>query len=299
MASRFEIVAPRFPADCWPVLEAAFDEIHRLEALLTVFRDDSEVSRLNREAEHRPVRVDDDLLSVLRTGLQLSRLTGGAFDLTSAPLSRGWGFLARSGRVPSDGEIEGMLSRVGWHHLKLDEAASTVRFHRPLELNLGAVGKGFALDRAAAIASRRLPSFLMHAGHSTILVGGPGPDGDGWPIGLRNPRRQDTDFAVVTLREGALSMSGAAEQKFAARGREYGHIIDPRSGRPARTHLSAIAVAPTAAVADALSTAFYLMSAGEVESFCRDHSRIGAVLLSRDRRIHRFGTDTRSWEVAC
>lgn len=281
MACRFEILLPGDAHGSWPLVERAFSEIHRLEARLSVFRESSEISRLNRLAAKEAVRVEADLLRLLLLAKRLSRMTQGAFDPTSAPLSRCWGFLEGARQVPEPTELQRVLECVGYRHLDLDPAARTVQFAVPLELNLGAIGKGYALDRAAAILRSGVTSFLIHAGHSTVLAEGRGPDDsvNGWRIGLRHPDDHSRDFAEVVLRQGALSTSGAAEQKFSAHGREYGHIIDPRSGRPADCNRSATATAPTAAVADALSTAFYLMTVPQVEELCRVHPDIGAVIV--------------------
>ncbi len=283
-------------------MEQAFAEIHRLEAQLTVFSESSEVSRLNRRAASKAVAVEAGLVELLSLSKRLSGLTGGAFDPTSAPLSRCWGFLAKSGRVPSREELEEVLERVGCRFLNIDEGAGTIGFQRPLELNLGAIGKGYALDRSAGILRRGMDNFLLHAGHSTILAEGAGPGGSqgGLRIGLRHPRDHNRNFLEISLRRGALSTSGAAEQKFSLGGREYGHIVDPRSGEPAQCNLSATALAPTAAVADALSTAFYVMTVGEVEDFCRANPEVGAVVVPScsegELEVHRFGVESRCWE---
>ncbi len=305
MACRFEILLPGSARSAWTWVGKAFQEIHRLEAQLSVFIESSEVSRLNRSGAGGPARVQPELLEILELGQRVSRLSDGAFDLTSAPLSRCWGFLGRQGEVPSGEELATILKRVGWRHLEIDRVSGTVYFRRPLEVNLGAIGKGYALDRAGRLLREGQENFLIHAGHSTILVGGDGPErgSQGWTIGLRDPRDHSGDFAEVRLKSGALSTSGAAEQKLAVAGRDYGHIIDPRTGYPAITNLSATALAQSAALADALSTAFYIMTVEQVEAFCLATPGVGAILVpggaGKDLGVRCFGLDDRAWEVAC
>jgi thiamine biosynthesis lipoprotein len=138
-----------------PAVRAALDQVDALEAVLTLFRESSELVRVNREAAAGPVPVSPVLLSVLSRSAELHAATGGAFDPTSTPLSRAWGFLARQGREPSAEEIEAARERVGMERVVLDEAAGTVAFSRPgVELNLGSIGKGWALDQVAAAAAR-------------------------------------------------------------------------------------------------------------------------------------------------
>ena len=167
----------------------ALDEVDRLEDQLTIFRESSEVSLINREAAAAPVCVEQSLFSLLLLCRELCRETGGAFDITSGPLSRCWGFLRRQGRIPEPGEIEEAKALVGEDKLFFDCESRAIRFARPgVEINLGSVGKGYALDRIAAIMRRRVRAALLSAGSSSILAVG-GVDG-GWTVRRSPPRRQ-------------------------------------------------------------------------------------------------------------
>jgi thiamine biosynthesis lipoprotein len=156
MACRFDVTLPASAARHIDAARAALDEAERLEAALSVFRSSSELSRINRGAAASTVAATEDLFALLRRCEALHAATGGAFDITSTPLSRCWGFLERKGRVPSAGDIEAARRRVGMNRVRLDADTRTVRFADPgIELSLGSIGKGYAVDRLAALLRRR------------------------------------------------------------------------------------------------------------------------------------------------
>jgi thiamine biosynthesis lipoprotein len=261
----------------------ALDLVETLESQLTVYRDDSEVIRINRLAAAGPLAVEPRLFALLQLAEELHHDTNGALDLTSGPLSEIWGFSRRAGCLPSDDEIAAALERVGMQHVELNPADRTIRYHRPgLALNLNSIGKGYALDRMAErLDSACLGDYLLHGGRSSVLARGdcPGSDRDGWSIGVRHPLRPEQRLAEFYLTSEALGTSGAATQFFHHRGRRYGHLLDPRTGWPATGIHSATVIAPTAAEADALSTAFYIMDPDEVSAYCSAHPAVAAVLV--------------------
>jgi len=261
----------------------ALDLVDLLEAQLTVYRDDSEVSLLNQLAGSNPQRVEPRLFALLQQSVDLFRETDGAFDITSGPLSKVWGFYRREGQLPDDEALQEALDLVGSNLLELDEQELTLRFTRPdVELNLGSIGKGYALDRCGELLTDAgVADFLFHGGRSSILArGNQGIDSGqvGWTVGLGHPLWKDRRLAEVRLVNQALGTSGSGTQFFRHRGKRYGHILDPRTGQPARGVLSASVVAPTAALADALATAFYVMGPQAMQAYCVSHREIGAVL---------------------
>ncbi|MEN0111108.1 MAG: FAD:protein FMN transferase, partial [Planctomycetota bacterium] len=221
--------------DHTPAGLAALDVVERVEDRLTVYRETSDLIELNRTAADGPAPVDGDLLRLLRMCDTLHRDTDGAFDPTSGPLSRVWGFHRREGRLPSDEEIAAALDTVGWSHVSVDAAAGVVRFDRDgVELNSNSIGKGWALDRAGEVlAERGVADSLMHGGRSTLLARGSnrlqGHDA-GWQAGVRHPLAPDRRLAEFTLHNEAFSTSGSGTQFFEHEGRRYGHVIDPRTG---------------------------------------------------------------------
>jgi len=284
MGSTFEILFPAAHRSRIEVAHRALDEVRRLESIMTVFRNESELMTVNREAAENPVVIGDELLEVLQLSLDISRQTGGAFDITSGVLSRKWGFSDRNGSVPSEDSIEEGLAKVGWGSVELDPKKRTVRFERTgIELNLGSVGKGFALDHAARMLQNAdFGEALLHAGHSSMMaVGDASYAGGGWVVSVRHPLDDGRNLVNLRLRNQGFGMSGAGEQFFEQDGKSYGHVIDPRTGRPAERNLSACCIAASAALADALATAFFVMSLDSIETFCQDNEGVGAIVVPR------------------
>jgi thiamine biosynthesis lipoprotein len=285
MACEFEVqlAANRNDNSMEHVFEA-LDLVESLETQMTVYRDDSEVVRLNRRAAEQPVAVEPRLFGLFRQAAKIYGETDGALDITSGPLSEAWGFSRREGRVPSDEQIAAARQRVGMRHVVLDDEQKTISFNRPgMSVNLNSMGKGYALDRMAELLGQHnIDDYLIHGGKSSVLARGnqPGSDGTGWRVGVRHPLRQSEPLAELTLRNQALSTSGAGTQFFIRRGRRYGHILDPRSGYPAEGLYSATVMAPTAAEAEGLSTAFYVMGPERTGHFCASRPQIAALLVA-------------------
>jgi FAD:protein FMN transferase len=279
MACRFEVTLP--PADAGQVDAAreALNEADRIEALLTVFRDTSEVARLNRECASADVRTLPEVFDLLQRCARLHAETGGAFDVTSTPLSRTWGFLRREGRMPKGDEIDAARALVGLDRVTLDSTAMTVRFAvSGMALNFGAIGKGYAVDRMGGLLrARTVRHALVSAGGSSVLaIGG---HGRGWTIDIRSPRVASGRIARLYLRDGALGTSGAGEQFVVVDGKRYGHVIDPRTGWPAHGVVSASVITADAARADALSTAFLIGGPELARRYCDAHPETMALLL--------------------
>lgn len=286
MGSSFEVRLPAGIPGAVDLACRALDRIDDLEMQLTVYRDDSEVSRLNATAHLGPVAVEAGLFGLLVEAVALSRETGGAYDVTSGALSEAWGFVWGPKRVPDPEALAEARARTGWHHLQLDPARRTVAFDREgIRINLGSIGKGYAIDRVVELI-RAYPwptSALVHGGRSSLYAVGspPGRFGGRWEVALHNPSRPESPLGVFFLRNRALGTSGAAFQQFVVDGRVYGHIIDPRTGEPALGPASVTVLAPTAAMADALSTAFYLLGPIASAAYLDAHREVGAVFVER------------------
>ncbi len=282
---------------------AALDRVAAVEEQLSIFRPESELSDVNRRASTEDVPVDAGLFELLEYAVRLHETTGGAFDITAGPLSRVWGFTRREGRVPDQAELHAALALIGTHRLLLDREHRTVRFAAAgMEINPGAIGKGYALDACTRLLLERgVENFMIHGGQSSVAArGSRTPDGRGWKVGLRHPLRPQLRIAEVMLRDRALGTSGTAVQSFHYRGRKYGHIIDPRSGWPAEGTLSATVLAPTAVDADALSTALYVMGVKRALAWCAAHPDVAAVLVAPGQgagtvEIHMANIDENDW----
>ncbi len=305
MACTFEVYlnAGQYPAGNATAL-AALDLVDRLEDQLSIFRETSEVSELNRTACFMPVEVEPRLFDLLLLAKQLFEDTRGAFDVTSGRLSQVWGFTRRRGEVPSSDKLIEALACVGSQHMRLDRDGRMLNFLRPaVEINLGSIGKGYALDRCAELLDHaKIGDYLLHGGNSSVLARGAhgGRDDSAWCVGVRNPLRPERRLGFLLLRDQALGTSGSGTQFFMHEGRRLGHILDPRSGWPAEGVLSVSVVAPTATQADALATAFYVMGPDEARSYCQEHPGIGFVMTcpgdrSGAMKIHTAGLEDDTW----
>jgi thiamine biosynthesis lipoprotein len=283
MATTFEVILPFGVPNAPDRAEAALDEVDRLEDQLTVFRPNSEVSRLNQTAAQQPVPVETQLFQLLLQSAELTRETEGALDIATGALTKVWGFYRRSAAVPSPTELASVMTRVGMRHVVLNPREQTVRYLRQgLEINLGSIGKGYALDRAAELLRTQWQkaNALLHGGHSSVYALGSGPGSSrGWPVGIRHPWEPERRLAIVHLQNRALGTSAATFQHLEYQGRKLGHILDPRTGWPAEGIASASVLAPTAAEADALATAFFILGIEKAKIYCENHPDIGAVLL--------------------
>jgi thiamine biosynthesis lipoprotein len=283
MATTFEVILPFGTPLAHVLANEALDEIDRLEEQLTVYREHSEVSRLNARAARHPVAVEQHLFDLLALARRLHDETDGAFDIAVGALIKAWGFYRRQGRVPAPAELDAVRGRIGMRHVRLDAERQTVAFDRAgLEINLGSIGKGYALDRVAARLRGEwgVPNLLVHGGHSSIFAAGREADGAaGWSVGLLDPLQPQRRRAVLRLRDRGLGTSSATYQHLEYQGRRLGHLLDPRTCWPAEGLLSATVTAPTAAEADALATAFFILGVEPARAYCEARPEIGAVLI--------------------
>ena len=257
----------------------ALDVVHLLEDQMSVYRPHTELSQLNRVAASRPVQVEERLFELLRVARDISLETDGCLDPTSGQLIALWRQCRKEVRLPTEAELAERLALVGMRHVETVDGSMT--FARAgVELNLGSIGKGYALDRAAEILNEhKLTEWLMQGGHSSVIARGGHNGLPGWPVGLRNPLLPQRRLGTILLRDQALATSGTAVQHFRFEGKRYGHIIDPRTGWPTDTMLSVTVLAPTAAEADALSTAFFVGGVELAERYCSNHRSVSALLI--------------------
>lgn len=295
MASDFEVLFNERTEATDSAL-AALDEIDRMEEILSVFRPTAAAARVNALAAEMDLPIPPELMEALRLSRQIWEKTDGAFDITSGPLWKAWGFSRRNGRFPTDREREEALRLVGMERLRWDETAGTAAFDLSgMEINFGGIGKGIALDRATQILLRDgLNDFLIQGGGSGAVARGGrlgdriAPDRPCWTVGITHPLDPKRRLAVLRLENMALATSGSARQFFIHRGRRYSHIIDPKSGCPAEGILSVTVLAPDAGEADALSTAFFILGPERTVEYCERHSEIRAALVLEQKESPGF-----------
>ena len=288
----------------------AFQLIDRLEQQLSIYREDSEISELNANGAGEPRDVEAGLWQLLQLAAEISSETKGAFDVTSGPLSDLWGFSRREGSVPTQSEIDSVLNVVSHRHLAI-LADNKVQLQNEIRINLGGIGKGYALDQATDLLwEHGVHDFVFHGGQSSVVArGSQSEEGAneaevpaGWTIGLSHPTLPDTRLAEIFLHNQALGTSGTGRQGFFHDGRRYGHIIDPRTGWPTDHCLSSTVISDRAAMSDALATAFFVMHPEEVASYCQQHPEIKAILVLPDGTagktiIESFNLTENEWKV--
>jgi|SRR5688572_5095726 len=241
--------------------EAAFNEFDRLDALMSVWKEGSEVEQLNRAAGEKPVQISRDVLDVLSMARQTSDWTEGKFDVTFGVLSGLWKFdHDLDGNIPARADVLARLPLIDYQKLEMDVARSTAFLtQRGMRVHLGGIGKGYAVDRAAAILrGRGLNDFMIQSGGDLYVAGRRGDRP--WRAGIQDPRGPEgNSFAAMDLTDSAFTTSGDYERFFMKDGRRYHHIIDPDTGLPAAGSRSVTIVARTATLADALDTGVFIL----------------------------------------
>ena len=267
--------------------DAVFSEFDRLESMMSVWREGSDISRLNAAAGLQPVAVSPEVREVLRTARQISEWTGGKFDVTFGALSDLWRFdHDRDNQVPDPAAVRRRLPFIDYRALRVDEAAGTAYLERPgMRAHLGGIGKGYAIDRGSAILRRRgLNDFLIQAGGDLYASGF--KDGRPWRLGIQDPRGPSgASFATIDLSDGTWSTSGDYERAFVKDGRRYHHIIDPATGEPARGCRSVTILTDRAVMADGLSTGVFLLGPAEGLALVGRLPHVEAVIVTSANEV--------------
>jgi thiamine biosynthesis lipoprotein len=238
----------------------ALAEFERLDKLLSAFRTESEVGQVNAAAGREPVRVSRETVDLVALALRYAALSGGAFDPTVGPLVRLWAIGNGRSAPPAAGEVEKARELVDYRRVMLDQPGRRLYLpRRGMALDLGAVAKGYAAERAAGLLRQAgVKSALIDAG-GNIAALGTRPDGRPWRVGLQHPRRPGEIFGVLAVADRAVVTSGDYERYFESGGRRYHHLLDPATGYPAGGVRSATVVAPSSTLADILSTAVFVL----------------------------------------
>ncbi len=240
--------------------DMAFDEVRRLDGLLSNYKPDSAWSQVNRYAAERPVEVPEELFNLLSACVSYSRQSEGAFDITVGPLMKVWGFYKGTGHLPARGEVKKAMASVGYKNLILDAKTRTVRFAKPgVEMDPGGIGKGYAVDRMVAVLrEQKIRIALVSASGSSIYALGSPPGEPGWKVSIRDPRDEAKTVQDVVLKDESMSTSGSYEKFFEADGKVYAHIMDPRTGFPAPGMLSVSIITPRTIDSEAWCKPFFI-----------------------------------------
>lgn len=262
--------------------ERVFDEMRRIEALMSTYRDDSEITRINDNAAVEAVEIGDELARLIESSIGFSKLSGGVFDITYA--SVGYAYDYRNRIEPSEETLAAKLPAIDYRHIELD--GNRIRFARPgVRIDLGGIAKGYAVDRAVEIALQcGISRAMISAGGDSRIVGD--RDGRPWMIGIRHPRDDDGIALRLPLSDSAISTSGDYERYFIADGKRVHHILNPATGRSAEASWSATVIGPDAMTTDALSTTIFILGANEGLALIESLDGFDAIVIDSGGKVH-------------
>ncbi|MCF6157978.1 MAG: FMN-binding protein [wastewater metagenome] len=250
-------------------VDAALNEMERLDRIMSNYKEDSELSLINKKAAQSPVPCNGDLLDVIEKSHYYSELSGGAFDITVSPVVALWGFFREKGNIPSDREIEDLLPAISYKNLVIEKSAGqgkpgSIFFKNDkTQIDLGAIGKGFAVDKALEVIKQYgIDNACINLGGNIYTLGSPAGRSI-WKVGVQHPRKSGEILGYLRLRDEATATSGDYERFFEINGKRYSHIIDPRTGRPVNGVIASTVVAPTGTDVDALSTSIFVLGPKE------------------------------------
>lgn len=278
-------VATDSPEKGSAAIDAALEEIKRLDRMMSLYKEESEITKVNMAAGRQPVKVSPEIIEVVEAGNRVSEMTQGAFDVTIGPLVVLWQMRLKEGKVPSDSEIRAVLTRVGYKNIVINKKKSTIFLNMPgMILDLGGVAKGYAADRAAAVLAAKGIKNAIVSVAGDIRVMGRRPDGKAWRIGIQHPREKDKTMAVLELSNVSISTSGDYERFQIINNKRYHHIIDARTGMPSTGMEAVTVIGDRGALVDPLTTALFVLGPqkgmkivkqlGYEAIFVDDHGRV-------------------------
>ena len=268
------------------IIGQAIHEGKRIEKLLDVYDENSEVSKINHRAGIEGVKVSDDVCQVIEKALYYGKLSGGAFDITIEPLLELWGFGKGEKRIPGKEEIERVLPLIDYRKVAVNRQGKTVKLiEKGMKINLGAIAKGYIVDRMVSFMKENgIEMALVNAGGDIYASGSP-KGTTSWKIGVRNPRNSQGVKEIISIRDRGIATSGDYEKYFLMNGKRYSHIIDPRTGYPASGVISVTVIAETAQAADALATALFVLGERRGKELADSLEGVEAVFVASEEKM--------------
>jgi thiamine biosynthesis lipoprotein len=261
MGSRFDItISAKSTTEAEAYIDSAIIEIERIENVISEWREETLVSEINRNAGIKPVKVTPELYGLTERALQFSKMTDGAFDISFASMDKIWKYDGSMTTVPSEEAVKKSVQKVGYKNIILDKKNSTIFLKLPgMKIGFGSIGKGYAADKTKELMiSKGVPAGIINAS-GDMNTWGKQPDGKEWTVGITNPMNQNKVFATFPLSGNAVVTSGDYEKFVILEGKKYSHIIDPRTGYPARGISSVTVFASSAELANGFSTSIMVM----------------------------------------
>lgn len=261
----------------------AFDEMRRIEKLMSTYLLDSEISQLNRSAGGAALALSPEVVEVLREAVRWGEASAGAFDVTIEPVARLWNFDEEEPQAPEPERLQRALTRINYRDIEIEN--DRVRLAQPgMAINLGAIAKGYAVDRAAALLRGLVPNGIINAGGDLTAFGRRNPE-DPWIIGLQHPRAPNKVLASFAVEKRGVATSGDYQKYFIRDGVRYHHILNPTTGLPARGLTSVTVIAPSVMQADALATAAFVMGPEKGLAWLDSLPEVEALVVLADGKL--------------
>lgn len=288
MGSNFSLkVVADSEAEGTKYLNLAIEEISRIEKLISSWDSNSQTSEVNRNSGIQPLNVDPELYGLIERSLRISKLTDGAFDITYASMDNIWKFDGTMTQMPTKIAVAESISKVGYHNIILDKEQGTVFLkNRGMKIGFGAIGKGYAADRAKEVLKSKGVSGGIINASGDLVAWGNQPDGSSWTVGITNPLNKEKIFSWLPVNNQALVTSGNYEKFVTIDGVKYSHIIDPRTGYPSKGLLSVSVLTNTGELGDALATAVFVMGVEVGLDFINQVNGVECILVDELNKMH-------------
>jgi thiamine biosynthesis lipoprotein len=287
MGSRFDItIVAADSLSAEQHIDTVIGEVTRIENLISDWKKDTQIAEVNRKAGIAPVKVTPEVFALTKRAVHFSKITNGAFDISFAAMDRIWKFDGSMTKIPTPQAVKKSVEKVGYKGIVLNAAQSTIFLKRKgMKIGFGALGEGYAADRCRNIMLAKGIKAGIANGSGDMSTWGKQPDGSSWKVGVTNPMREDTIFAVVPLTQSAVVTSGSYEKFVVFNGKRYSHIINPATGYPATGLCSVTVFGPSAETANGLSTSIMVLGKAKGIQLLRKHPRYSCIMITDKGQI--------------
>jgi len=288
MGSRFDItVVASNEKEGNEYIDSAIFEITRIEKLISSWDLNSETSLINKHSGIKPIKVDKELFDLIERSIAISKLTNGAFDISYASMDRIWNYDGSMRKMPSEEEISNSIKKVGYQNISIDKEAQTVFLKlKGMKIGFGAIGKGYAADKAKALLIEKGVKAGIINASGDLNAWGKQADGSDWMVAITNPLNKNKVFSWLPINDSAIVTSGNYEKFISFDGIRYSHIIDPRTGYPSTGIISTSIMTSNAELADAISTSVFVMGVETGLDFINQLKGVDCIIIDEENKIH-------------